>query len=59
MKKFSGFNPKGFMRSKNIRNHFETTRPNVEIKITESEERVKELNEKSGSMLPCLQQQIL
>ena len=46
------FDGRGFMGDPNIRSHFETTVLDVDIKTTESEERVKELSETVAARCP-------
>lgn len=46
------FDPRGFMGDPNVRSHFETTTLDVDIKTSESEERVNELKETVSARCP-------
>lgn len=51
--KVSGeFDPRGFMGDPNVRSHFETATLDVEVKTSESEERLNELKEKVAARCP-------
>src|SRR5690625_2959275 len=46
------FDPRGFMGDPNVRTYFETVTVNVKVKTSESEERIKELQEKVEARCP-------
>ncbi|RPE88627.1 putative OsmC-like protein [Salisediminibacterium halotolerans] len=46
------FDPKGFMGDPSVRPYFQTVRVNATVKTSESEERVKELQEKVEARCP-------
>lgn len=46
------FDPRGFMGDPNVRTYFETVTINVNVKTTESEERLQELREKVEARCP-------
>lgn len=46
------FDPRGFMGDPNVRSHFQTTTLTVEVKTSETEERLNELKEMVASRCP-------